>query len=147
LPGEAESDYIGDETHARMDQKPVRFRIPIRPLDIVALLLSVSAVAVMSVHAYSGVESGSQVRIEGPDGTFVYPLESERSVTVDGPLGDTHVEIEHGEVHVTESPCNDKICIAAGWVSHAGEWIACLPNKVFVKIEGERTSPVDAQTF
>jgi hypothetical protein len=67
---------------------------------------------------------------------------------VEGPIGHTHVVIEGNRVRVTESPCRDKICIAAGWIEHTGEWTACLPNRVFVRVEGgERDDGVDAQTF
>jgi len=48
---------------------------------------------------------------------------------------------------VEDSPCRDKICVLGGWISHSGEWLACLPNSVFVRVEGADTGPVDAQTF
>jgi hypothetical protein len=125
----------------------LRFFRELKPLDYVAFGVALAAVLSISAYAYTGTEAGSQVRIRGPEQTYLYPLDTETELSVDGPLGETHIEIENGEVHVVSSPCRDKICIQAGHVSRAGEWVACLPNQVFLKIEGERSSEVDAQTF
>lgn len=125
----------------------IGFFAGLKALDYVAFAVSLTAVVALSAYAYSGAEAGSQVRIRGPEETYLYPIGTETDLFVKGPLGETHVEISDGSVHVVSSPCRDKICLQAGYVSRAGEWIACLPNKVFVKIEGERTAEVDAQTF
>ncbi|HKJ85474.1 MAG TPA: NusG domain II-containing protein [Spirochaetia bacterium] len=120
----------------------------VRPLDFVALLLAVLAVVGASIFAYGGSAQASEVSIENDEGTFLYPLDQDRLVQVSGPLGETVVEIEDGRVHVHESPCRDKICIAAGWLDATGQWTACLPNRVFVRVEGGQSEDgVDAQTF
>jgi len=119
-----------------------------RPLDYLALVLAVLTVVGASVFAYGGRTQASEVSIENDEGTFLYPLDQDRIVGVSGPLGETIVEIQEGRVHVHESPCRDKICIAAGWLETTGQWTACLPNRVFVRVEGgEREDGVDAQTF
>ena len=119
-----------------------------RPLDYVALVLAVLTVVAASVFAYGGRTQASEVSIENDEGTFLYPLDQDRLVQVSGPLGETVVEIEDGRVHVHESPCRDKICIAAGWLDATGQWTACLPNRVFVRVEGGQSEDgVDAQTF
>ena len=120
----------------------------VRPLDYLALLLAVLAVVGASIFAYGGNAQASEVSIENDEGTFLYPLDQARLVRVSGPLGETVVEIEDGRVHVHESPCRDKICIAAGWLDATGQWTACLPNRVFVRVEGGQSEDgVDAQTF
>ena len=35
------------------------------------------------------------------------------------------------------SDCPDKVCIKAGKLSMSGEWVACLPNGVVLKIVGK----------
>lgn len=120
----------------------------VRPLDYLALLLAVLTVVGASVFAYGGNAQASEVSIENDEGTFLYPLDQDRLLEVSGPLGETIVEIEDGRVHVHESPCRDKICIAAGWLDATGQWTACLPNRVFVRVEGGQSEDgVDAQTF
>jgi len=119
----------------------------VKPFDYVAIVVAVLVVGGFSLRAYSESEAGSQVRIQTATNEFVYPLEQDLDLEIEGPLGITHVEIDDGRVRVTESPCREKICIAAGWVSQSGEWIACLPNRVFLRVEGGEETGVDAQTF
>lgn len=122
--------------------------ITTRPLDYLALVLSIMTVVAVSAFAYGGRAQASEVSIQNDEGTFLYSLDQDRRIPVSGPLGDTVVEIEDGRVHVDSSPCRDKICIAAGWLEDAGQWTACLPNRVFVRVEGgESEDGVDAQTF
>lgn len=121
----------------------MRFKI----FDYGAFVLAVAVVIFFSVYAYGETGEGSVARIETERGEFVYALQQSQEVDLEGPLGDTHVQIQDGRVRVTESPCREKICIAAGWASRSGEWIACLPNRVFIRVEGGAAQPVDAQTF
>lgn len=40
-------------------------------------------------------------------------------------------------VYFESSDCPDKVCVATGVLSKSGEWAACLPNRVFLKVVGE----------
>ena len=120
----------------------------LRPLDFVAVVVAVLAVVGVSVFAYGSDTDPTGVSIQSDEGEFLYPLNETRMIEVEGPIGRTIVEIDGNRVRVTESPCRDKICIAAGWMENTDEWTACLPNRVFVRVEGgERSDGVDAQTF
>jgi hypothetical protein len=120
----------------------------LRLFDFVALVLSVSAVVAVGVFAYGSGGAASQVSVQTDEGTYLYPLDQERLITVSGPLGQTTIEIHDGRVHVVDSPCRDKICVAAGWLDQSGQWAACLPNRVFVRVEGSTDEEaVDAQTY
>lgn len=119
----------------------------LKPLDFVSFAAAVLVIVGFSVFAYGDRPEGSQVRVETEDESFIYPLNEDRELEVEGPLGHTHVQIKDGQVRVTASPCREKICIAAGWVSEADEWIACLPNRVFLRVQGGEETGVDAQTF
>ncbi len=121
----------------------MRFRV----FDYVAFLLAVIVVVAFSVYAYGGGEQGSVARIETEEAEFVYTLQENQEFDLAGPLGETHVQVVDGRIRVTESPCREKICIAAGWASQSGEWIACLPNRIFIRLEGGESQSVDAQTF
>ena len=57
-----------------------------------------------------------------------------RTIQVEGPLGITVVEVEGARAHVVSSPCPDKICVRMGWLERAGDYSACLPNKVLVEV-------------
>lgn len=91
--------------------------------------------------------AGSQVQIETDGNIFqVFPLDSEQTIAVPGPLGTTYVVIHDGAVHVSASPCHGKICVNTGEISYAGQLIVCVPNKVVVRVTGKEELPYDAMT-
>ena len=119
-----------------------------RPLDFVALLISILAVVGVSLFAYGTDRTASQISIQTESGTFLYPLDQDRMLTVTGPVGNTVIHLLDGAVHVAESDCRDKVCVAAGWLQDAGQWTACMPNRVFVRVEGATAEDeVDGQTY
>jgi hypothetical protein len=116
----------------------------LKPLDYAALALSVGVAVFFAVTVYGSDVQPSLVSIESQGGTEVYPLDEERTVGVEGPLGTTHVHVDgEGSAAVIESPCPNKLCIQAGELSHRGDWSACMPNKIFVRIDGGSASESD----
>ncbi len=113
--------------------------------DILVLVLSLCIIIYAGFHAYQGGKGALELHIEVDGVHWVYPLDHDRVITVSGPIGPTVIVIEGGYAHVKESPCKAKICIATGEISKPGEWIICLPNKVFITVEGasEQTPEVD----
>ncbi len=88
------------------------------------------------------------VIIEGGGSSWVYPLDSVATIQVAGPLGETEVLINNGQASVVSSPCANQSCVAAGSITSVGQWIACLPNGVMVRIEGPRDEDaLDAATY
>jgi len=117
-----------------------------KPLDIAAIVLSLAVVAGFSVAAYSG-GAPAQVVVEASGTRYRFPLAADRIERFAGPRGDTVVEIRDDTVRVLDSPCPDKICIAAGAISRTGQFIACLPNRVTVTLEGRDEPPTDGTAF
>lgn len=68
----------------------------------------------------------------------MYPLDEDRLVTVDGPLGQSLVHIHDGMAHIDQSPCRNQTCVASPPIRQTGEWSACLPNGVFIRIAGQK---------
>jgi hypothetical protein len=95
----------------------------------------------------SMTKEGDTVQIE-VNGTVykTVSLHTNQTLSVPGPLGYTIVTIQDGEVFVTESPCRAKICIRTGHISHSGQLIVCVPNKVVVRVMGKEELPYDAMT-
>lgn len=120
----------------------------IKPLDIGSLVISLAVVILVSAFAFADSSEPTQVSVQSSEGDFLYTLAQARSIRVEGPIGHTHIEIEGGRARVVASPCRDQICVAAGWLEASGNWTACLPNRVFVRVEGgDRSDGVDAQTY
>jgi hypothetical protein len=123
----------------------------LRPLDIFAFIFAVAVIVGFSLYAVEQGGADNSVVVETDEGTFLYPLDEERTLEFDGPLQEhTVVEIEDGRARFVSSPCRDKICIAAGWLENDQQWAACLPNRVFVQVrksEQEEEEGLDAGTF
>jgi len=120
----------------------------LRLFDFAAIAVAAAAVAAASVAAYAPGSGEPNAIVSGDEGQWIYPLSSDAELSVAGPLGITLVQVSDGAVRVLDSPCSNKTCIAAGSVSKPGQWIACLPNKVFVRVEGGTSDDgVDAATY
>ncbi|HPJ22008.1 MAG TPA: NusG domain II-containing protein [Clostridia bacterium] len=103
---------------------------------IIAVILLAS---IVSIGVYTLVTKDSPVYAE------IY-LESELMMTIDLSEGiDRHFSLEErpavifhqtvdGTIRFEESDCPDKVCINAGALSIPGQFAACLPNGVILKI-------------
>ena len=128
---------------------PSSMRLRLKPLDWLVLAACSALVAFSAASVYSGGDSELRVVVNGEGGEeWIYPLDKDREIPVQGPLGTTLVEIHEGHVHIADSPCPNKTCVAAGSVSLPGQWVACLPNSVFVRVEGSSSDDaVDAGAY
>ncbi len=116
----------------------------IKPADVFIILLTVLIIIFLFMRTYSQPQDSSELLVRVDEESWRFTLEDDRIIHIPGPLGDTEIHIQAGEIHVGESPCNSKICIAAGTISKPGQWIVCLPNHVFISIEGEDDGSLDS---
>ncbi len=126
-------------------------KFPFRPklLDVVVFIAGIAAIAFISLSVYAGSGDTLYVQITGASGEWIEPLGTDKDLDVPGPLGLTHVHIANGAVAITDSPCENKLCIAMGAISARNQWVACLPNNVFVRIGGQTSDKgaLDAASF
>jgi hypothetical protein len=102
------------------------------------LMLLLLLVTIGSLLLSLGRSVGRSVVIyEGERIAFTAPLTQERRIELDGPLGATQVEISAGRARVVSSPCSRKICIEMGDIHRSGDLLACVPNRVVIRIEGD----------
>jgi hypothetical protein len=73
-----------------------------------------------------------------------YPLDIDKTVTVNGHLGPLTIRIEQGAVTVLSSTCPGKQCMHAGSISTPMHQLVCAPNHIMVMIRKSREGPVDA---
>jgi hypothetical protein len=118
-------------------------RMLVKPFDVPVLALSAALACALGAAAYSKGAAASQVVIRGDGKTWVYPLDGEVRLAVPGGLGITEVEIRPGRAAIVSSPCANQTCVAAGGLGKNGQWAACLPNRVFLLVEGSGSGAGD----
>jgi hypothetical protein len=114
-------------------------KLPVKIPDIVIILLALGLTVFSSFAVYARNKGFAQVLIQGPERSWVFPLDSEETVRVRGVLGgDTVVRISEGKVWAESSPCGNQLCVNMGPINANSRWawVACLPNNVLFIIEG-----------
>jgi len=111
-----------------------------KPADFLFLALSVILIA-LSLIALSGNSSGETAMavIKVKDAEYIYPLNQPRELEFMGAIEKAHLVIHDGCIEFVESPCRDKICIHMGQARKEGDFLACLPNRIIVTVEGGKS--------
>lgn len=110
-------------------------------LDWFFLLASVALTVGTAWVVLAPTSEPLRVEVQDPSGTSLYPLDEDRVIQAHGPLGITTIHVAQEKVWVHDSPCTNKVCIAMGVIHETGQFVACLPNQVFVRITGGEPSP------
>lgn len=119
---------------------PIFRRLHVFDYLIFACILTVSLWA--GFFLYTGQNRAERLIIETPSGKWIYPLSEARTVVVPGAIGNTTVRIENNAAFISDSPCPNKTCVNAAALKKAGDWNACLPNRVFLHIEGDDSEEI-----
>ena len=120
-----------------------KYRIKVLDILILAAALVVTAAAFRTAYKSGGKER-NQLLVQTPDGVYAYDLTKDRIIEAKGEIGISRIEIAAGKARFLESPCRNKTCVQCAPISSQGEWIACLPNKIFIRIEADSGGGVDA---
>ena len=111
------------------------------------LLVGILLLAALLLFAVTrGSRETGATAVVTVDGTEVgrYPLNKPGTFPLNG--GSNILVVGNGEAWVTEANCPDKICMAMGKISRNGEFIACLPNRLLIVVEGGEKAAVDGRT-
>ncbi|HEY9054229.1 MAG TPA: NusG domain II-containing protein [Rectinemataceae bacterium] len=127
----------------------MKLRLVLKPLDLAILAVCLVVVILISLSVFKAGGDELYVHITAASGEWIESLDQEKELEIAGPLGSTFVHIHKGEVEITDSACDNKLCVNMGTISKEHQWIACLPNDVFVEIGGKSSDPggLDAATF
>ena len=110
----------------------------IKIADIFLILLFVVTIIYFSLNFFVKNKSPiKQVIIESGKNIWYYQVDKDKEIKVEGNLGESTIKIQDGFVSFENSPCPNKLCVLSSAISKNREWIACLPNGVFVRIESE----------
>lgn len=115
-------------------------RVFIRPTDllVVGLILLVALVLFFVVGNLNKSEVKEAHIFHENELIDVLPLtwEEERDIVYEQQPKITLHLYQDGSIAFVESSCPDKVCINSGILSEAGDWTACLPNRMLVQIVG-----------
>lgn len=77
------------------------------------------------------------ISVSGKD-VYKLSLLETKTVAVNGPLGESIIEVANGSVRMLTSPCPLKVCMHQGYIHRPGDVITCIPNQVMIRITGEK---------
>lgn len=112
-----------------------KFFKKIKLLDLVIFSIAIGFIVLTSLFIYSSDNSVLYLSIRTPKGDWIYPMDKDIDIVVEGESGLVRIRIESGEAFVVSSTCSNKTCITAPKLKNHGDWNACLPNKVFLSVE------------
>lgn len=108
--------------------------------DLVITLLAGLAVGGLFPLQWSQQGPGDTAHLQVPgQAEQVIDLRKEDRYVIAGPLGENVIEVRDGKIRFARSPCSGKQCIHSGWLSDAGDFAACLPNRVSLVVAGKET--------
>jgi hypothetical protein len=117
------------------DSKLAGLRHMLTTADWVVVAGALLFLPVLYSYYWPGSARAELVEIQVADQEPMHvPLHIDRRLAIQGELGTSEIQIRDHRVRFTRSPCEAKLCIASGWHEHAGETVACLPNRVSVSI-------------
>lgn len=75
---------------------------------------------------------------------YVYPLtDEEKNIYVETEIGGVNIKIKDKKIRVTTSNSPRKLNVKQGWIEKPGEVIIGIPDKLLVKIVGEKSENND----
>lgn len=118
------------------------------PWDRLLLVLVWGGVAGGMASAFGGSSGREAEIVVGGEVVKRVALNREQELTVEGPLGTSHLQVKEGAIRfIPPSPAPRKIDLRAGWQSRAGDTAACVPNEVMVRVTGDPQGSWDAVNY
>ncbi len=109
------------DTYKRMKRKDYIL------ISSIALIL----LALWCNHTIRGHADGTAVNIYSAGELIgTYPL----NIDTDIDLGHNIIHISNGAANITYADCPDKLCMHQNSISHSGQTIACLPNRLLIEV-------------
>jgi hypothetical protein len=118
--------------------------------DRILLLTSLPCIMLSWFIIQSTIAAGPAVAEIYYENTLVatYPLPQKGQAPIhfqlEGKLGLSEVVIDEQGARISSSPCNSQRCVLSGPHKHAGDVIACVPNRILITLRGSSESRFDA---
>ncbi|MDX8404822.1 MAG: NusG domain II-containing protein [Mariprofundus sp.] len=117
-----------------------------RALLLVCLVLVVGAWLLIQSLMVSGPAVAAVYHGKTLLATYPLPLPGQPDIhlEVEGELGLSDIVIDQDGARIASSPCRTQQCVLSGAHKHAGDMIACVPNRILITIRGRADSRFDA---
>lgn len=113
----------------------------ITPFDIILIILASALVLFLSLRNIGSKSDYVKVECNGTD--YKYSLQNDQKIILQGAIGPLTLVINNGKASITESTCKNQICVHMAPINRSGEFIACVPNKVLITVEGNENLEAD----
>ena len=114
-------------------------KLSFKPADFLFLAISVILIALSLIALKGNDDPVAKAVIKVKDTEYIYPLNQPRELEFTGEIDKANLIIHDGCIEFVESPCRDKICIHMGQAREDGDFLACLPNRIIVTVEGGKS--------
>jgi len=117
--------------------------------DRLLLLISLLAIVAgwMMIQAYisSGPAMAEIYHADTLVATYPLPQKGELPIhlEVEGELGLSEIVIDEQGARIISSPCASQRCVLSGPHRHAGDMVACVPNRILITLRGHTESGFD----
>ena len=108
-----------------------------KPLDYLLMLLGLTLCTISILAATTQKEGTPLLLVSSPTAEYLYPLDKDDTIQIQGLEGITEIRIQQGQASYLNSPCANKTCMAAPPIHRNGDWSACLPNGIFMRVENQ----------
>lgn len=100
----------------------------------IAVCIAVLAVAAVLILYPSLGNHSDTVYVRTSSGSFTYPLSEDRTEVIHSEGYTLTLRIKDGLVCISESSCEDGLCVAAGMTDDPSRPIVCAPARVLVRV-------------
>lgn len=104
-------------------------------VDVLIVFSVLALIAGAAVFLYGNKKEACFVLIHSDDGEEIYSLDESRIWQRQDKEGVVTIEIGDGKAAFTQSYCRGGDCVRSGSISENGGFSACLPARVWIKIE------------
>jgi hypothetical protein len=125
--------------HPDLDQ-PLRLFAWVDALIITLILTGTS----LSLPAFHTLAPDRVVIYKENSQIATYPLENDRTFSINGVHGPVEISIKNRSVSIAHSTCPHGICMKAGSISRPHAQIVCAPNHIMLTITSSAEDSIDA---
>ncbi len=107
---------------------------------LVVCIFLACIISLIFVNAFAYTHEASTVVIELDGKEYarynLHEINEPTFLEIDSEYGYNKIEIFSGGARVVDANCEDRLDVKAGDITHANEYIICLPHRLLVRLEG-----------